>query len=230
MTLKPRFVYTEADMGSWKNVLAFVAALFLLAAAFRYGMRAVSDNAKRNAPPPEPAEWASWKEERFDDLGFSLRHPADSPVIAGADPAHPVPSMLVGGAVTRFTVKVPKTRYAGTKFVDAFVSVAAGDVTAGSEQDRQALCFLLAPEGSGTRPLAGRDEVRGTTFGTGGVSNAVGGLRAESVVRHAWFKGHCIEVTENLFSLIGGRVKDFDRVDAWKQMDDVTRTFRPLAP
>jgi hypothetical protein len=136
--------------------------------------------------------------------------------------------MIVAGAETRFTVKVPKTRYAGTKFIDAFVSVAAGGAVAGPEQDRQAMCMLLAPEWSGVRPLAGREEVRGVTFGTGGVSNAAGGIRAESVVRHAWFKGRCIEITENLFSAIGGRAKDFDRVDAWKQMDGIARTFRPF--
>ncbi len=213
-------------MGGWKNILAFTLAFAVLFAAFRYGMRAMSGEKAPAGPPPEPAEWATWKTEAFADLGFSIRHPADWPVIAGPDAARPDDLLAVDGS-PRFTVKVPKTRYKGTTFVDAFVTVAAGgDIAAGDEQ-RKALCALLSRSGS-VRPLTGRKEIGGTAFATGGVSGASGGLRQETFVYHAWFAGRCVEFTENLLSVIGGRGKEFDRVDAWQQLDAVVSTFRPL--
>lgn len=213
-------------MSNGKNLLAFAFALLALFAAFRYGMRAMSGARERAAPPPEPAEWASWKTETFDDLGFTLRHPADWPVIAGADSAGQDHFLAVDGSA-RFTVKVPKTRYKGTKFVDAFVTVAAGGDIPAADGARKQLCDLFSRDGA-ARPLSGRDEIGGTAFSTGGASAAVGGLREETLAFHAWFGGRCIEFTENLLSAIGGRAKDFDRVDAWKQLDGVVRTFRPL--
>lgn len=216
-------------MDSWKNVLAFALALALLIAGFRYGLRTMSGGGEKEAPAPEPAEWAAWKEERFGELGFSVRHPAEWPTVAGADAASGVGSMLAVASRPVFTVKVPKTLYKGTRFIDAFVTVSAGGDIPDKDAEGKALCGLLARQGSGTRSLSSVREIAGTSFTTGGVSTGKTGVRSESLVFHAWYRGTCIELSENLISAIGGRTADFDRVDAWKRLDDVVRTFKPLA-
>lgn len=215
-------------MGNGRNILAFVIALALLVAGFRYGMSAMIGAPKQPAPPPEPAEWASWKEERFTELGFTVRHPADWPTIAGPDEASSVREMLAVDAREYLTVKVPKTLYKGTTFVDAFVTVSSGGDIPAADEQRKALCDLLVRRNGEISPLGRKQEIAGTAFSIGGTSTAALGTRTESLVFHAWFRGRCVELSENLLSSIGGRAKEFDRVDAWKRMDGIVRTFLPV--
>lgn len=209
-----------------KTLLLFAAAVIALLLAFRYGLRAVSEPP---APKPaaEPAEWTAWKEERFDDLGFSLRHPQEYPVVDAAVTTRTAGPFLAMPSRPRLSVIIPKTRYKGTTFLDGYVTVHAGDPIAGGEYACDALV-----KGPGTAEPLGKHVVfGGQSFSEGGVSVGDRLTIAESLVFHAWVKGRCIEFDANLFSVnprSAPRMKPFDRQDAWKLMTDVVSTFRAL--
>lgn len=209
-----------------KNILLFGAATVALLLAFRYGMLAVSEPPPPK-PAPEPAAWASWKEETFGDLGFSLRHEDGYPTVAGAVTSRTAGPYLAMRSTPRLSIIIPKTRYKGTTFLDAYLTVHAGDPL----PDGEAACEALV-KGPGTAErLAKKVTFGGTVFGEGGVS--VGDRRtiAESLVFHAWVRGRCIEIDANLFSVdprSAPRLPQFDREDAWQRMTDVMRTFKTL--
>jgi hypothetical protein len=211
---------------SYKGILLFAAATIVLLLAFRYGLREV-DTQPKQAPQKDPAEWAAWKEETFGDLGFSLRHPPDDATIAGAFTARKAGPYLAVVSSPRLTILIPKTRYKGTTFLDGYVTVSASEPSDGS---MAAACGLLVRGGGGAQTMMKHETIGGTDFTQGGVSLGVGAVMAESLVYHAWFKNRCIEITANLFSInprFASRSKQLDRIDAWKQLTDIVRTFRP---
>ncbi|HTM69090.1 MAG TPA: hypothetical protein VL426_07440 [Candidatus Binatia bacterium] len=210
-----------------KSILLFIGAVIALLLAFRYGLRAVSEPPPPK-PSPDPVEWASWKEETFGDLGFSLRHPPDDPTVVGAMTVRTAGPFLAMRSFPRLSIIIPKTRYKGTTFLDGYVTVHAGNPVA----DGQVACEALV-KGPGTAEHLSKQAVfTGATFIEGGVSVGDRATIAESLVYHVFFKGRCIEIDANLFSVnprSAPRLKGFDRIDAWKQLNDIVRTFRPLA-
>ena len=217
-----------------KSVLLFTFFLSLLYVGFRYGLREVTQSSSlRQVQLAEPAEWASWKEERFDNLGFSLRHPSEYPTIDGADTTYHGGTYLAVRSAPRFTVVIPKVPFKGTNFLHGFVTVSAELGGGTRTKADSAPCDLLAPEGSDARQLPRREEIGGVTFAVGGVSAAAAGTAAETLVYHALVNGRCIELTANLFSanirnFDPRKVKQFDRVEAWARLTDIVKTFHTL--
>jgi len=209
-----------------KSMLLFVAATVAVLLAFRYGLRSVSQDPPRK-PQPDPAEWATWKEERFEDLGFSIRHAPDYATAVGGPTAEKAGPFLTMKSEPRLAVMIPKTRFKGSNFIEGFVTVVAGDTTGGDE----AACNLLARGGGGASPMLKREEYGRTSFATGGVSGQTGTTMTESLVYHAWYRGRCIELTATLISTNPRSVpkaKQFDRVLVWKLITDMVRTFKQL--
>lgn len=213
---------------NFKSILLFLGSVIMLLLAFRYGIRAVSEPPPPK-PPTEPAEWATWKVETFGDLGFTLRHVDGYPTVDGAVATRKAGPFLAMRSFPRLSILIPKTRYAGTTFLEGFVTVTAGDpVPAGADRG---ICDVLVKAAGTGEPLRKEAVFGGTTFTEGGVSVGNRTVIAESLVYHSWFKGRCIEITANLFSVnprSAPRMKTFDRIDAWKQLTDIARTFKPI--
>lgn len=216
-----------------RSLLVFAFFLTLLIVGLRYGLREVTPTRTRRDAAPEPAEWAAWKEQRFEDLGFSLRYPPEYPTIEGGEAPRRTGPFLAVRSRARFAVVIAKTPFKGTNLLDGVVAVVAEEGPAGHGGEDEAPCDLLAPAGSEPRPMLKREDIGGETFAVGGFSGSFGGTLAESLVYHAKVGGRCVEITASLFStnirnVDPRKVKQFDRVAAWKALTDVVATFRPL--
>jgi hypothetical protein len=211
-----------------RQLSLFLVALGLLYLGMRYGMREVAVEAERkDAVISEDPAWASWKERRFEALGFSLRHPQEFPIAEGADRSHPVDSLLPGGATAVYTVMLPKTRYKNTNFIHAYVTVAIGREEAPPSGGSSG-CYLMARANSTAETMSKRETFGGTTFAVAGTSGAAAGGVGERIVYHTWRRGRCLEITANLFRTASTRGTQVDRVEVWKSLTDVVHTFRSL--
>lgn len=211
-----------------RQLSVFLFALGLLYLGMRYGMRevAVETDRQTTAIGEDPA-WATWRERRFEALGFSLRHPEEYAFAEGADPTHPVGTFLPGGATAVYTAMLPKTQFRNTNYIHAYVTVAFGREEAPPSGDTSA-CYLLAREGVAAERMTKREVFGGSTFVVAGLSGATRGGIGESIVYHAWLNGRCIEIVAHLLRTASVRATQVDRVAVWKALTDVAHTYRAL--
>jgi len=177
-------------------------------------------NLLTSSPISSRRQQANWKTYQNQSYDFEIKYPKIYILDLGASPTYYVGEYFLGGGKNIVTIELwPAVTYAGTNFLDAFVTISVGN-----KGMSETSCKKAQRLGVGQNiTLSETRMINDLTFYGGELEGAVAGTWAKGRVYHAYVDNTCYEVSLNLFQ---GKL-DNKQLDTVKQVDE-SKVFSKL--
>ncbi len=171
---------------------------------------------------------ANWKTYANSTYGFEIKYPKIYILDQGVSPTYYVGEYFTSGGKNIVTIEFwPSAIYAGTNYLDAFITISVGNTGMPEEA-----CQKAQRLGSGQSiNLTEARVINNITFNGGELEGAAAGTYAKSRVYHAMINKRCYEVSLNLFQgkidkNQSSTVKQVNEQEVFSKLEAVFNTFK----
>lgn len=212
----------------YKWIILIIAAAFasylILAALYQPDQ---DINLLSSQPVSGRRQTANWKTYSNANYSFEIKYPKIYILDQGVSPVYYVGEYFTSGGKNIVTIEFwPSAVYAGTNYLDAFVTISVGDQGMSAEN-----CLKAQRLGGGQSiDLTKERQIGGISFYSGELEGAAAGTYAKSRIYHAMIDNRCYEASLNLFQgKIGPEqaeaVKQVDEKNVFNKLEAVLNTF-----